>query len=93
MSVSLVARRHGIGPNQLFRWRRLYAEGTLSAVGAGGEVMPASEYRALQSRVRVLLRRLGINTLENEILREALDLARPKKRLFRAPLPGRDDTP
>src|ERR1700756_4621648 len=27
MSVSLVARRHGIAPNQLFRWRRLYAEG------------------------------------------------------------------
>ena len=37
MSVSLVARRHGIAPNQLFRWRRLYAEGALSAVGAGEE--------------------------------------------------------
>ena len=38
MSVSLVARRHGIAPNQLFSWRRLYAEGALSAVGAGEEV-------------------------------------------------------
>ena len=47
MSVSLVARRHGVAPNQLFRWRRLYAEGALSAVGAGEEVVPASEYRAL----------------------------------------------
>jgi len=36
MSVSLVARRHGIAPNQLFSWRRLYADGALSAVGAGG---------------------------------------------------------
>ena len=35
MSVSLVARRHGIAPNQLFTWRRLYASGALSAVGAG----------------------------------------------------------
>ena len=35
VSVSLVACRHGIAPNQLFRWRRLYAEGALSPVGAG----------------------------------------------------------
>jgi transposase len=48
MSVSLVARQHGIAPNQVFSWRRLYAEGALSAVGAGEEVVPASEYRALQ---------------------------------------------
>jgi putative transposase len=33
MSVSLVARQHGIAPNQVFTWRRLYAEGALSAVG------------------------------------------------------------
>ncbi len=29
----------------MFTWRRLYAEGALSAVGAGEEVVPASEYR------------------------------------------------
>jgi hypothetical protein len=28
------ARRHGIAPNQLFRWRRLYVEGALSAPSA-----------------------------------------------------------
>jgi transposase len=50
MSVSLVARQHGIAPNQVFTWRRLYAEGALSAIGAGEEVVPASEYRALSSR-------------------------------------------
>src|SRR5215472_7960360 len=92
MSVSLVARRHGIGPNQLFRWRRLYAEGALSAVGAGEEVVPASEFRALQQQVRELQRLLGKKTLENAILRDALDLAQPKKRLLRAPSPARDDT-
>jgi transposase len=66
MSVSLVARRHGIAPNQLFSWRRLYASGALSAVAA-------SEYRALQHQVRELQRLLGKKTLE-KILREALDL-------------------
>jgi transposase len=92
MSVSLVARRHGIAPNQLFTWRRLYASGALSA-GAGEEVVAASEYRALQHQVRELQRLLGKKTLENEILREALDLAQPKKRLLRAASPARDDTP
>jgi len=93
MSVSLVARRHGIAPNQLFTWRRLYASGALSAVGAGEEVVAASEYRALQHQVRELQRLLGKKTLENEILREALDLAQPKKRLLRAPSSVRGDTP
>lgn len=55
-------------------WRRLYAEGAPSAVGAGEEIVPASEYRALQSQVRELQRVLGKKSLENEILREALDL-------------------
>src|SRR3954464_10318577 len=40
MSVSLVARQHGVAPNQVFTWRRLYAEGALSAVAAGEEVVP-----------------------------------------------------
>ncbi len=47
--------------------------------------MPASDYRALQHQVRELQRLLGKKTLENEILREALDLAQPKKRLLRSP--------
>ena len=93
MSVSLVARQHGVAPNQVFTWRRLYAEGALSAIGAGEEVVPASEYRSLQHQVRELQRLLGKKTLENEILREALDLAHPKERLLRSPSPARDGTP
>jgi len=93
MSVSVIARQHGVAPNQLFTWRRLYAEGALSAVGAGEEVVPASDYRALQQQVRELQRLLGKKTLENEVLREALDLAQPKKRLLRSPSPDRDGMP
>lgn len=68
----------------------LYAEGALSAVGAGEEVIPASDYRALQHQVRELQRLLGKKALENEILREALDLVQPKKRLLRSPSSDRD---
>ena len=76
----------------MFKWRQLYAEGALSAVGAGEEVVPASEYRALQHQVRELQRLLGKKTLENEVLRDALELVQPKKRLLRSLSPVRDDT-
>ena len=61
MSVSLVAPPHGIAPNQVFSWRRLYAEGALSAVGSGEEVVPTFEYRA-QQQVCELQRLLGKKT-------------------------------
>jgi transposase len=31
VSVSLVARRHDLNPNQIFAWRRLYRQGLLKA--------------------------------------------------------------
>jgi transposase len=65
----------------------------LSAVGAGDEAVAALEYRALQHQVRELQRLLGKKTLENEILRAALALVQPKKRLWCALSPARDDTP
>jgi transposase-like protein len=82
-----VSRRHGIAPNQLFRWRRLYAEGALSAAGAGEEVVPASEYRALQGKVRELQRLLGKKTLENQIPARGAGSGTAKKRLLRSPRP------
>jgi transposase len=79
-SVSLVARRHGIAGNQLFTWRRLMAQGALTAAGAGEEVVPASELRAAHQQIRELQRLLGKKTLENEILREAVErVTAPKK--------------
>jgi transposase-like protein len=42
MTVSLVARRHGVAPNQLFTWRRLVVQGALTAAGSGEQVVPAS---------------------------------------------------
>src|SRR6516225_9950495 len=79
MTVSLVARRHGVGANQLFTWRRLVAQGSLTAAGSGEEVVPASDYRALQNQVRELHRLLGKKTLEAEILKDALEHATGQK--------------
>ena len=38
MTVSLVARRHGVAPNQLFTWRRLVAQWALTAASSSEEV-------------------------------------------------------
>jgi transposase len=81
MSVSLVARQHGVAGDQLFNWRRLMAQGALTAAGAGEEVVPASDYRALEAQVRELQRMLGKKTMENEILREAISRTAGAKKL------------
>ncbi len=55
-------------------------EGGRAAVAADEDVVGASKVRELEKRVRELERLLGRKTMEVEILKEALDLARPKKR-------------
>jgi len=79
MSLSYVARRHGLSPSLVFRWRQLMSEGGKEAVRVDDDVVGASEVRRLEERVRDLERMLGRKTLEVEILKEALDLARAKK--------------
>jgi transposase len=91
MSVSAVARKYGIHPNQLFSWRKLVQEGGFTAVRAGEEVVPLSEARELRSQVRELQRLLGKKTMEVEILRDAIRIAREKKLISRGPLLGKDD--
>ena len=87
--MSLVARRHGIAGNQLFTWRRLMAQGALTAATAGEEVVPASDYRAMEAQVRELQRLLGKKTMENELLREAVSRAAAQKNGCCARPPGR----
>lgn len=52
MNVSYVARLHGIQPSLLFKWKKQYQEGSLTAVAAGEEVVPASELTAALKQVR-----------------------------------------
>ena len=91
LSFSAVARKHGVSPSLLFTWRRLAREGKLSAIQAGEEVVAASEVRHLKARIRELERILGKKTLENEILKDAVEIAREKKLISRVPLLPRED--
>src|SRR5689334_24231618 len=59
MTVSAVARQHGITPSLLFNWRRLMSEGGRVAVSVEEEVVAASRVRELESRIPELERLLG----------------------------------
>ena len=78
-TISHVARRNGVAPNLLYRWRKLMCEGGAVAIEKDEAVVPASEAKRLEQRVRDLERLLGKKTLENEILRDALDKTGQKK--------------
>ncbi|MCI3286709.1 IS3 family transposase, partial [Escherichia coli] len=79
MTVSLVARQHGVAASQLFLWRKQYQEGSLTAVAAGEQIVPASELAAAMKQIKELQRLLGKKTMENELLKEAVEYGRGKK--------------
>ncbi|ENZ8314228.1 MAG: transposase [Klebsiella pneumoniae] len=79
MAVSLVARQHGVAASQLFLWRKQCQEGSLTAVAAGEQVVPASELVAAMKQIKELQRLLGKKTMENELLKEAVEYGRAKK--------------
>ncbi|EMX3350436.1 TPA: IS3 family transposase [Escherichia coli] len=79
MTVSLVARQYGVAASQLFLWRKQYQEGSLTAVAAGEQVVPASELAAAMKQIKELQRLLGKKTMENELLKEAVEYGRGKK--------------
>jgi transposase len=92
-SISSVARKYEIHPNQLFKWRHLLHEGALVAARSEEPVVPLSEVKQLRQHVRELQRLLGKKTMEVEILKDAIEIAREKKLISRMPLPGKDSTP
>ena len=84
------ARLHGIQPSLLFKWKKQYQEGSLTAVAAGEEVVPASELTAALKQVRELQRLLGKKTMEVEILKEAVEYGQSRKWIAHAPLLPKD---
>ncbi len=69
-SISVVARRNGVAPNLLYRWRRLMLDGGAVAVSEDDDVTSIRAVRQMEDRIRELERQLGRKTLEAEILRE-----------------------
>lgn len=91
-SAAVVARRYGLNPSLLFRWKRMRDDGALTGLDKDEAVVPASEVRAMKARIRELERLVGRKTEEAEILKDALELARKKKLLSPSSSPGKDGT-
>jgi transposase len=91
MTVTSVARKYGMAPSQLFRWRKLLLKGSQEIASASDQGFAQGELRELKRRVRELERLLGRATLENEILREtvALEKSRNQPGEIRGPLTDR----
>ena len=53
-SISVVARRNGVAPNLLYRWRRLMLEGGSVAVTEDDDVTSNRVVREMESRIREL---------------------------------------
>ncbi len=68
-------------------------EGALVAARSEESVVPFSEVKQLRVQIRELQRLLGKKTMEVEILKDAIEVAREKKLISRMPLLGKDYTP
>ena len=75
------AKSNRINFNQSSR----YKEGSLTAVAAGEQVVPASELASAMKQIKELQRLLGKKTMENELLKEAVEYGRQKKWMANKP--------
>ena len=73
-SISAVARRYGISPSLVFRWKHMQDEGALAGLEADERVVAETEVKDLRAKVRELERLLGKKTMEAEILKEGIEL-------------------
>ena len=73
MTVSLVARLHGVAASQLFLWRKQCQEGCLTGIAAGEQVVPALELASAMKQIKKLQRLLGKQSMENDLLKEAVE--------------------
>jgi hypothetical protein len=60
-------------------------DGALTAVGSEEKVVPESQVRELEAKIRRLERILGQKTVDIEILKEAVRIGREKKLISRQP--------
>ena len=75
VTLSQVARAHGIAPSLLFRWRRISRGWVLRAARADEVAVPIAEYRQARREIGELRRLLQQQSVENRMLKELMGLA------------------
>jgi transposase len=76
ITLAALSRERDISPQVSRNWKRRFEEGATTAVGSNEDVVPASELRAAQQRIKELERALGRKTMEVEILEAARDVVK-----------------
>ena len=82
LTLAELARELAVAPSVVRRWHHLSTNGSSAAVGANEEVVPLSELRAAQHRIKELERALGKKTMEVEILQAARDEVKKRPRYY-----------
>ncbi|EHD3953717.1 TPA: hypothetical protein N6U03_004856 [Escherichia coli] len=77
---------HGIQSSLLFKCKKQYLKGNLTAVAAEEDVIPVSELAAAIKQIKELQRLLGKKTMEVDILKEAVEYGQLRKWIAHAPL-------
>ncbi len=73
VTLAELSRELQVSPSVVRRWKHLGEVGARTAVAANGDVVPATQLREAQQRIKELERALGRKTMEVEILRAARD--------------------
>jgi transposase len=90
-TVAIIARKHNVGVSSLIKWRKQVMNGGFMSIKNNDEkLVPASELKKQEKRIRELERMLGKKTMQIALLQDAIELAREKKFISRQPLPGVD---
>jgi transposase len=82
LTISELSREIGVSRNLLQRWKQLITVGAETAVAANEDVVPASDLRAAQQKIRELERLIGKQAVDLEILRAARDEVRKRPRFY-----------
>ena len=82
LTASELSRELGIARTLVQRWKYLATKGAEAAVDSNEEVVPRSELREAQARIKELERALGRKTMEVEILRAAQDEVKKRPHFY-----------
>ena len=82
VTLAELSRELAVSPSVVRRWHALRERGGRTAVAANEDVVPASELRAAQQRIKELERALGKKVMEVEILQAARDEVKKRPRYY-----------
>ena len=91
LTVSELSRELGVSRPLIQKWKYLPTKGAETAVGSNGDVVPVTELRAAQQRIKELERALGRATMENDILRAARGEVKKSPHWYGVSKPRRSD--